>query len=165
MRLIVMLITLCLLAGCAHYAAKHDAMRANDYAARGLDPTAGQRSELLLQALGLVGVQYKYGGSSPDTGFDCSGLVHYVFTYAVGVVLPRNVEEISRVGNQIGDGELEPGDLVFFNTLRRPFSHVGIYVGEQRFIHAPSQGGQVEIVTMTARYWQSRYNGARRISF
>lgn len=120
---------------------------------------------MLLRALGLVGVPYKYGGNSPDTGFDCSGLVYYVFGDAIGLALPRNAEEISRVGDHIGRDKLEPGDLVFFNTLRRPFSHVGIYLGEQRFIHAPSEGGQVEIVSMTGRYWQGRYNGARRISF
>lgn len=118
-----------------------------------------------MQALRLVGVPYEYGGSSPDTGFDCSGLVHYVFTYALGLALPRSAEEISRVGEQIGRDALEPGDLVFFNTLRRPFSHVGIYLGEQRFIHAPSHGGQVEIASMTGRYWQNRYDGARRITF
>lgn len=166
MRLTFTLAIVWLLAGCAHQNAKDDTTRAHDYAATGgIEPAAGQRSELLLRALGLVGVQYKYGGSSPDTGFDCSGLVHYVFGHAVGLALPRNAEEISRMGSQIGRDELEPGDLVFFDTLRRPYSHVGIYLGEQRFIHAPSQGGQVEIVSMTGRYWQSRYNGARRISF
>ena len=161
-----MVAALCVLAGCAHHAAKDDTTRAHYYAATGgIEPAAGQRSELLLRALGLVGVQYKYGGSSPDTGFDCSGLVHYVFGHAIGLALPRNAEEISRMGNQIGRDELEPGDLVFFDTLRRPFSHVGIYLGEQRFIHAPSHRGQVEIISMASRYWQSRYNGARRIGF
>ncbi len=134
-------------------------------AASRIDPTFGPRGELLLQALGLVGLPYKYGGNSPNTGFDCSGLVHYVFGHAAGLALPRSAEEISRVGNQVPPDELEPGDLVFFDTLQRPFSHVGIYLGEQRFIHAPSQGGQVEVVSMADRYWQRRYNGGRRISF
>ena len=161
-----MLATLCVLAGCAHHAAKDDTAGVHYYVPTGeIEPAAGQRSELLLRALGLVGVQYKYGGNSPDSGFDCSGLVHYVFGQAVGLALPRNAEEISRMGNQIGRDELEPGDLVFFDTLRRPFSHVGIYLGEQRFIHAPSHGGQVEIISMASRYWQSRYNGARRIGY
>ncbi|HSN40919.1 MAG TPA: C40 family peptidase [Burkholderiales bacterium] len=110
-------------------------------------------------------MDYKYGGDSPETGFDCSGFVHYVFNQAAGLVLPRNAHDISRVGEKITRDELEPGDLVFFNTLRRPFSHVGIYLGGHRFIHAPSRGGQVEIVNMTSRYWQKRYNGARRINF
>jgi len=119
--------------------------------------------ELVLQAMGFMGINYKYGGNTPETGFDCSGLVHYVFNQAAGLVLPRNAREISRVGEDIPRDELQPGDLVFFNTLRRPFSHVGIYLGEYRFIHAPSRGGQVEIVDMSNRYWQTRYNGARRI--
>lgn len=161
-----MLATLGLLAGCAHYGSRDDTTPAHNYSAAGrIEPPPGAQGELLLRALGLVGIPYKYGGNSPDTGFDCSGLVHYVFGHAIGLALPRNAEEISRVGDQIGRDELEPGDLVFFNTLRRPFSHVGIYLGEERFIHAPSQGGQVEIVSMTGRYWQNRYNGARRISF
>ena len=120
--------------------------------------------ELIMQAMGFLGIDYKYGGNSPETGFDCSGLVNYVFSQAAGRVLPRNAQEISRVGEKITRDELQPGDLVFFNTLRRPFSHVGIYLGEQRFIHAPSRGGQVEISDMTQRYWQRRYNGARRVS-
>lgn len=120
--------------------------------------------ELIMHAMGFLGINYKYGGNTPETGFDCSGLVNYVFSQAAGLMLPRNAQEISRVGETITRDELQPGDLVFFNTLRRPFSHVGIYLGEQRFIHAPSRGGQVEIVDMTQRYWQSRYNGARRVS-
>lgn len=129
------------------------------------DRYVAKARELVLQAMGFMGINYKYGGDTPETGFDCSGLVHYVFNQAAGLVLPRNAREISRVGEDIPRDELQPGDLVFFNTLRRPFSHVGIYLGEYRFIHAPSRGGQVEIVDMSSRYWQKRYNGARRISF
>ena len=120
--------------------------------------------DLVLHAMGFLGVHYKYGGSSPEAGFDCSGLVNYVFSQALGLVLPRDTQSISHSGQEITRDELQPGDLVFFNTLRRPFSHVGIYLGDQRFIHAPSRGGQVEIVSMRDRYWQQRYNGARRIS-
>lgn len=121
--------------------------------------------ELTLQAMGFLGIKYKYGGESPETGFDCSGLVNYVFSQVTGLVLPRNAKEISKVGEKITRDELQPGDLVFFNTLRRPFSHIGIYLGEHRFIHAPGRGGEVEISDMTKRYWQKRYNGARRIEF
>lgn len=124
----------------------------------------GQTQELVLRALSFIGVRYKWGGDSPDTGFDCSGLIRYVFNQATGRALPGNAQEISRVGEKIDKSELQPGDLVFFNTLRRPFSHVGIYLGDSRFVHAPSRGGQVEIVDMTSRYWTTRYNGARRIS-
>lgn len=122
-----------------------------------------QAQELALRALGFIGVRYKWGGSSPDTGFDCSGLIRYVYAQITGQPLHGNAAEISRAGEVIEKSDLQPGDLVFFNTLRRPFSHVGIYLGESRFVHAPSRGGAVEIVDMTQRYWKSRYNGARRL--
>jgi len=118
--------------------------------------------ELMLHALSLVGIRYRYGGDSPATGFDCSGFVRYVFNQ-LGTLLPRSASDISRHGRDIDRGELQPGDLVFFNTLRRPFSHVGIYLGDQRFIHAPSRGGRIEIVNMAEGYWERRYNGARRV--
>lgn len=124
----------------------------------------GRGSELALRALGMVGVPYRYGGQSPDTGFDCSGLVHYVFTAVAGVALPRRAQDMSRVGERVRKHELAPGDLVFFDTLREPYSHVGIYLGESRFVHAPSNGGRVEVVSMNERYWLRRYNGARRIA-
>ena len=124
----------------------------------------GHAQEVALRALSFIGVRYKWGGTSPDTGFDCSGLIRYVFNQVTGKSLPGNAREISQVGESIDRTELQPGDLVFFNTLRRPFSHVGIYLGESRFVHAPSRGGKVEIVDMTDRYWQTRYNGARRLA-
>ena len=161
----MVLTTACLLAGCAHQAVKDDTTPVQSYGATdSIQPLPGHRGQLLLRALGLIGVQYTYGGSSPDAGFDCSGLVQYLFGQVLGLTLPRSAQEMSRVGAEVGADELHLGDLVFFNTLRQPFSHVGIYLGEQRFIHAPSSGGQVEIVNMTDRYWQRRYNGARRIS-
>jgi cell wall-associated NlpC family hydrolase len=120
--------------------------------------------ELALQALGFLGIRYKYGGNSPATGFDCSGLVRYVVGQAVGLALPRDARAISELGSRVSTEELQPGDLVFFNTTRKPYSHVGIYVGDHRFIHAPASGGEVELVNMTERYWQTRFNGARRLS-
>lgn len=120
--------------------------------------------ELAMQALGYLGIRYRYGGNSPGTGFDCSGLVRYVVSQAVGLVLPRDARSISEVGARVTSDDLQPGDLVFFNTLRRPFSHVGIYVGGRRFVHAPASGGAVELVDMGDRYWQSRFDGARRLS-
>jgi len=129
------------------------------------DRSLAKVGELVLNAMAFLGIHYKYGGATPETGFDCSGLVNYVFRQAAGLALPREAQEISRVGEKVTREELQPGDLVFFNTLRRPFSHVGIYLGEHRFIHAPSRGGKVEIVDMSGHYWQRRYNGARRISF
>lgn len=121
-------------------------------------------SELALQAMSLIGIRYKYGGTTPENGLDCSGLVRYLFKEAWGKELPRTSEEISRVGEKIDSHELQPGDLVFYNTLRRGFSHVGVYLGDNKFIHAPSGGGQVRIESMDMSYWKNRFNGARRIN-
>lgn len=121
-------------------------------------------SEVALHAMGLLGIRYKMGGNSPESGLDCSGLVRHVFKQAWGKVLPRTAEEISRVGEQVEHHDLRPGDLVFFNTLRRTFSHVGIYLGDNKFIHSPSSGGQVRIESMDIAYWKNRFNGARRIN-
>ena len=128
-------------------------------------PNAGPpvSSELVLRALSLLGVHYRFGGNSPESGLDCSGLVRYVFREATGLVLPRRAEEMSRVGEHVNEEELRPGDLVFFNTLRRAFSHVGIYIGEGRFVHAPSTGKEVSVEEIDRRYWQHRFNGGRRL--
>jgi cell wall-associated NlpC family hydrolase len=120
-------------------------------------------SDMLNYALNLIGVNYKYGGAQPNTGFDCSGYVSHVFRQVAGLSLPHNALAISRQGKQISKHELQPGDLVFFNTLRRSFSHVGIYIGDNRFVHAPSSGGGVEVVNLQDSYWVKRFNGARRV--
>ncbi len=119
--------------------------------------------EVLLNALSLTGVKYKYGGNSPETGFDCSGFVKYVFQQAANLTLPHGARAISQLGQAVTVDQLQPGDLVFFNTLKSAFSHVGIYVGEGRFIHAPTTGGGVHIVDMNDSYWSKRFNGARRL--
>jgi cell wall-associated NlpC family hydrolase len=121
-------------------------------------------SELAMHAMALIGIPYKYGGNSPEQGMDCSGLVRYVFKEAWGTILPRTSEEISRLGETVDAHDLRPGDLVFYNTLRRAFSHVGIYLGDNKFIHSPSAGGEVRIERMDVSYWKKRFNGARRIS-
>ncbi len=120
-------------------------------------------SELGMQALMLLGINYKRGGNSPETGLDCSGFVRYVFKEAWGTDLPRTSIEISRVGTPVDSEDLQPGDLLFYNTLRRGFSHVGIYLGDNKFIHAPSSGGHVRIESTSLDYWKKRFNGARRI--
>jgi len=120
-------------------------------------------ASLIASALGLLGIGYRMGGSSPSSGFDCSGMVGYVFRNAVGLSLPRRAEEISRVGTKVTRDQLQPGDLVFYKTLRRAFSHVGIYLGNNRFIHAPSAGGAVRVDDMTEHYWAARFTGARRV--
>ena len=121
--------------------------------------------ELVIRTLALIGINYKYGGGSPDSGFDCSGLVSHVFQEVFGLTLPRDSQAMSKVGEKVDKTELQPGDLVFFNTRRRPFSHVGIYIGEERFVHAPSRGRDVEVSNLHSRYWNKRYNGARRVSY
>ncbi len=119
--------------------------------------------DLLLYALSLNGTRYKYGGRDADSGFDCSGFVRYVYGQVAGLSLPGSAHAISKVGAQITKSELKPGDLVFFNTLRRAFSHVGIYLGDNRFIHASSSStGDVMVSDLTERYWSKRFNGARR---
>lgn len=125
---------------------------------------ANPGEQLVLHSLSLIGVPYRFGGNSPETGLDCSGLVRHVFNEVLDFALPRRAEEMSRTGTPVSIDRLQPGDLVFFNTLRRAFSHVGIYVGEHRFIHAPSSGGRVRIESIGSRYWASRFNGARRIA-
>ena len=118
--------------------------------------------ELLLQALATSGLDYRRGGQSHTSGFDCSGLVAHVFQQAYGVKLPHNSRAQSGYGKHIQVAELEIGDLVFFNT-EQPFSHVGIYIGEERFVHAPRRGREVEVSDMHGGYWKKRYNGARRV--
>jgi cell wall-associated NlpC family hydrolase len=120
-------------------------------------------TSLLDGALDLVGIRYRRGGTSEETGFDCSGFVGYVFREKLGLALPRTSREISKVGEEIPKSELEPGDLVFFKTMRHAFSHVGIYLGNNQFVHAPRTGQAVRVEDMRQSYWARRYNGARRI--
>jgi cell wall-associated NlpC family hydrolase len=119
--------------------------------------------DVAIYALGLIGVDYRFGGETPEGGVDCSGLVRYVFQQVTGVTLPRTSKELSRLGNKVASADLAPGDLVFFDTRRFPFSHVGIYLGDNRFIHAPSTGSEVEISRLSESYWQKHFNGARRL--
>lgn len=115
------------------------------------------------QALEYLGIRYRWGGTSPDTGFDCSGFVRHVYNETLGLVLPHSAKAISQQGRRVAKTELMPGDLVFFNTMRRTFSHVGIYLGDNRFVHAPRTGARVRIEDMSDKYWSRRYNGARRL--
>ena len=119
--------------------------------------------DIAVYALSLVGVDYRYGGETPDRGLDCSGLIRYVFQQTTGVTLPRTAHELARIGAKVPRSELVPGDLVFFNTRRSAFSHVGIYLGNGEFIHAPSKGGEVGVAQLSSSYWKKRYDGARRL--
>jgi cell wall-associated NlpC family hydrolase len=127
------------------------------------DRASGQAAGMVEQAMGLLGVPYRRGGSSESTGFDCSGFVRHLYEKSVGQLLPRRAEEQARATEVIKQDELKPGDLVFFNTMRRAFSHVGIYVGDGKFIHAPRAGKAVNVEDMRSAYWQKRFNGARRL--
>ena len=119
--------------------------------------------DVILQGLKLVGVRYRFGGNDEDSGLDCSGFVRLVFKDSLGAQLPRTAAEMSQVGQRVDTSQLKPGDLVFFNTMRRTFSHVGIYLGDNRFMHAPRTGAEVRVEDMSQSYWVKRYNGARRV--
>jgi cell wall-associated NlpC family hydrolase len=121
-------------------------------------------SDMVLAAMNFLGVPYKRGGSSAEQGFDCSGFTRHIFENSLGLLLPRRADQQAHDAGlaNVKRDELRPGDLVFFNTMRRAFSHVGIYIGEGKFIHAPRTGGEVRIEDMRQAYWVKRYNGARR---
>jgi len=108
-------------------------------------------------------MDYRYGGNSPVTGFDCSGLVAHVYLEAWHVRLPRTSAAQSQVGEPVSLTELQAGDLVFYDTQKRPYSHVGIYLGDGRFVHAPKSGARVRVESIRSAYWSQRFNGARRV--
>ncbi|MGH8784157.1 MAG: C40 family peptidase [Cupriavidus necator] len=120
-------------------------------------------SDLVVTAMGFLGVPYRRGGHSVETGFDCSGFVRAIYEQTVGLVLPRRADQQAAATQEIDRTELKPGDLVFFNTMRRAFSHVGIYVGDGKFIHSPRSGSEVRVEDMRMAYWNTRFNGARRV--
>ncbi|SOE81942.1 Cell wall-associated hydrolase, NlpC family [Caballeronia arationis] len=128
-----------------------------------LSGMASKAGDVVVGALNMIGVRYRWGGDTPDSGLDCSGFVRYVFQDTLGMTLPRRAEEMSRVGEKVRVSELKPGDLVFFNTMRRSFSHVGIYIGDNKFVHSPSTGSTIRVDDMENAYWEKRYTGARRI--
>ena len=123
----------------------------------------GGTEGLIDNAMQLIGVRYRWGGNTPKSGLDCSGFVRYVFNDTFGFLLPRKSAQMSQVGLEVNKEQLRPGDLVFFNTMRHAFSHVGIYVGDNKFIHAPSKGKSIRVDDMTKAYWVKRYDGARRL--
>lgn len=119
--------------------------------------------DVILQGLKMVGVSYRRGGNDEDSGLDCSGFVRLVFKDTIGTLLPRTSKEMSEVGQRVDPRDLKPGDLVFFNTMRRTFSHVGIYLGDNHFLHSPKPGAEVRVESMENSYWIKRFNGARRV--
>jgi cell wall-associated NlpC family hydrolase len=131
-------------------------------AARAADATES-RAEMVVQALALLGVPYRWGGTDPTHGLDCSGLVRHVYKTVTSLELPRRSEQMSRVGHKVAREDLRAGDLLFFNTLGHPYSHVALYLGDGRFVHAPGRKSQVRVDVLDQRYWRNRFNGARRI--
>jgi hypothetical protein len=130
----------------------------------GASTMAHRASGLVVTAMGFLGVPYRRGGNSVDGGgFDCSGFVKAIYEQTVGLVLPRRANEQAAATQKIDRRDLQPGDLVFFNTLRRTFSHVGIYIGDNKFIHSPKPGAQVRVEDMGVSYWATRFDGARRV--
>jgi cell wall-associated NlpC family hydrolase len=119
-----------------------------------LSGVASKAGTVVVGALNMIGVRYQWGGNSPDSGLDCSGFVRYVFRDTLGMTLPRRAEEMSQMGEKVKMTDLKPGDLVFFNTMRRTFSHVGIYIGDNKFVHSPSTDDS---------YWEKHFTGARRV--
>ncbi len=124
---------------------------------------AHKASDLVFNAMGFLGVPYRRGGNSAETGFDCSGFVRAMYEQTIGLLLPRRAHEQAAATETIDRNDLQPGDLVFFNTMRSAFSHVGIYVGEGKFIHSPKPGAQVRVEDMGGAYWSRRFDGARRV--
>jgi len=124
---------------------------------------SNQASDLVVNAMGYLGVPYRRGGNR-ESGFDCSGFVRAMYENTLGLVLPHNAKAQAAVTEKIDRSELQPGDLVFYNTLRKTFSHVGIYIGNGKFIHSPRTGGEVRIENMSDTYWVKRFNGARRVN-
>ena len=143
---------------CLVSACQSTQVSSNDY------PENSAMNDLAMYALSLDGTRYKYGGNSPESGFDCSGFVGHVFKKSLGKTLPRTSAEMRRVGTEQDLDDLQPGDLVFYNTRHKINSHVGIYLGEGKFIHSPSTGKSVRVVNMNDTYYRKHYNGARRIN-
>jgi len=155
-------------AGISHSASARDfdgvaiAQAARDSARAAATSVWEGAQDLATFALGLIGVGYRFGGTTPEQGLDCSGLIRYVFQQVTGVTLPRTARELSGLGKKVALADLQPGDLVFFNTRRFAFSHVGIYLGDNQFIHAPHRGTEVTVTEFNG-YWQHHFNGGRRL--
>jgi len=117
---------------------------------------------MLLQSVSLMGIAYKWGGNTPDTGMDCSGFVRYVFKKSLGITLPRTAAEMAKVGKKVSPDDLEPGDLIFFNTRRGSNTHIGIYLGNNKFIQSPRTGENIKISEFDG-WWRQHFNGAKRV--
>ena len=148
---------------CGPLASQAAEQKPSDEGASLLERYTNAAQDVILHGLKLVGVNYRLGGNDESSGLDCSGFVRLVFKETLGTLLPRTAKEMSEVGEHVDASELKPGDLVFFNTMKRAFSHVGIYLGDNHFLHAPKPGAEVRVESMQSSYWVKRFNGARRV--
>lgn len=148
------------LSGCASFGSKNNATKVAQFK----QDTSVGTEDISIAAVGLVGVPYRYGGNNPKGGFDCSGLIAYVYSKSANMKLPRTIQEMSTKGQSVENQAPAPGDLVFFNTTGEKYSHAGIYVGQGRFVHAPSAGGTVRLEYVTTPYWAARFTEARRLT-
>ncbi len=151
------------LSACFVLATPPHASAADAFELASVDPRRGSTAELVVRGLSYVGIPYRLGGQSRNAGVDCSALMQRVYKEALGFAIPRTTREQARLGQRVDLNRLKAGDLVFFNTNRRAYSHVGMYLGGDRFLHAPSSGGQVRVEQLRQRYWVKRFNGGRRI--
>jgi len=148
------------LTGCSSFGPQNNAAKVAQFK----QDTSVGTEDISIAAVGLVGVPYRYGGNNPNGGFDCSGLIAYVYNKSANIKLPRTIQEMSNRGRSVDSGPPAPGDLVFFNTTGAKYSHAGIYVGQGRFVHAPSAGGTVRLEYITTPYWAARFTEARRLT-
>jgi cell wall-associated NlpC family hydrolase len=156
----IFICTLLLIAGCSSFSSKNNSTKVAQFK----QDTSVGNEDISITAIGLVGVPYRYGGNNPNGGFDCSGLIAYVYNKSANIKLPRTIREMSSKGQGIGNQAPAPGDLVFFNTTGDKYSHAGIYVGQGRFVHAPSAGGTVRLDFITTPYWAAKFVEARRVT-
>ena len=156
----IFICALLFLAGCSTFGSKSNQAKVAQFKQ---DTSVGTEG-ISIAAIGLVDVPYRYGGNTPKGGFDCSGLIAYVFNKSAGIKLPRTIQQMSTQGFGIESGPPAPGDLLFFNTTGEKYSHAGIYVGQGRFVHAPSAGGTVRLDYITSPYWAAKFTEARRIT-
>lgn len=161
MKYFTALLILLLLSACGSQPLRHDAPVTTTSA---VSNDEAQMSNMAIYAMSLYDTPYQYGGKSRVNGFDCSGFVQYVFQNSLGLQLPRTSAEMGRMGRALEPNQLKPGDLVFFNTTRNANSHVGIFIGDNRFVHSPKTGKAIMITSLSEKYWSSHYNGARRIT-
>ena len=156
----IFICTLLTLSGCGTFGSKAGPSKVVQFK----QDTSVGTEDISIAALGLVDVPYRYGGNTPNGGFDCSGLIVYVYNKAAGIKLPRTIQLMSTKGQSIEGQPPAPGDLVFFNTTGEKYSHAGIYVGQGRFVHAPSAGGTVRLDNITSPYWAAKFTEARRVA-